>query len=104
MSFYVYAMWVYRVERLPLKPNHKERPRFLDFDFAPGYSLYNTHRQRIATEHRVPMFEGFQMPSSNSDVETASMYKQLLLRPFAIQWTDEPEDVRAQGVVALFRS
>ncbi len=99
MSYQVYAMWVYRVERPPIRPNQKKRPRYIDMDFAPEYALYTTHFQRIAWEYRVPLFEGFTMPSYNVDSETAAMYKQLLLRPTAVAAGDEPEDVRGRGVV-----
>ena len=34
------------------------------------------------------------MPPSTFDSETAAMYKSLLLRPFSVQISDEPEDVR----------
>ena len=74
-------MWVYRIEQPHRKPGPAPTPRFVDFDFAPGYSLASTHSQRLATELRVPLFEGFAMPSQNVCSETAAMYKQLLLKP-----------------------
>ena len=99
MSWYVYSMWVFRVETLRLKLDkdglpQKPPPRYIDIDFSPDYKLHRTHKQRIATEFRVPMFEGFTMPPSTFDSETAAMYKSLLLRSFSVQVTDEPEDVR----------
>ena len=99
MHWYLYSMWVYRVEVLPLKLNDDGEPmvpgpRFIDIDFSPDYKLHRTHRQRIATEFRVPLYEGFTMPPSTRDSETAAMYKSLLLRDLSIKQGDEPEDVR----------
>ena len=94
MSFQVYAMWVFRIERPSGRTTASARPRFIDIEFAAEYSLSNSHLQRIATEFRVPLFEGFTMPASNVDSETAAMYKQILLRPTAMAIGDEPEDLR----------
>ena len=66
----------------------------VDIEFAEDYPLRHTHFQRVATEYRVPLFEGFTMPTCNKDSETASLYKQLLLRPLAVSPTEEPEDER----------
>jgi hypothetical protein len=86
MSLYVYAMWVFRIER----PAKKARHRFIDIEFVPTYALRNTHLQRLASDFRVPLFEGFTMPSGDADSETAALYKQVLLRPLAVE---ENEDV-----------
>eukprot|EP00974_Lingulodinium_polyedra_P106204 10278220-Lingulodinium_polyedra.AAC.1 len=44
------------------------------------------------------------MPTANKDSETASLYKQLLLRPLAVTSTEEPEDVRLlNAFVAMSR-
>ena len=74
----------------PLLPG----PRFIDIEFTPDYKLHRTHKQRIATEFRVPLFEGFTMPPRTRDSETAAMYKSLLLRALSVEEGDEPEDVR----------
>ena len=103
MSLTVYCMWVFRIDRPPRRSDKPTKPRFIDIDFSPSYSLYITHAQRIATEVRVPMFEGFLMPSRNVDAETAAMYKQLLLRPFAVESSRDPVDlqvIRAFGVLS----
>ena len=48
MHWYVYSMWVYRVEKMPLKlkdngePMEPE-PRFIDIEFSPDYKLHHTH-------------------------------------------------------------
>ena len=97
MSFQVYAMWVFRIEFPAVRANRKRRPDFVDIEFAPEYSLAVTHMQRIAAEFRVPLFQGFLMPPSNVDSETAAMYKQILLRPTAVEPGEEPEDVRVVG-------
>ena len=99
MTWYVYSMWVYRVETLPRKlDKHGEpvdpAPRFIDISFSSDYKLYRTHKQRIATEFRVPLYEGFTMPPSTADSETAAMFKSLLLRSLSVEMNDEPEDVR----------
>ena len=94
MSWYVYCMWVYRVElQAPLghAPRH---PRHVDIEFAQHYHLHKTHIQRLATEFRVPLFEGFTMPSATHDAEVAAMYKQLLLRPMAVKAGAEPDEDR----------
>jgi hypothetical protein len=86
MSFFVYAMWVYRVEKPPREEASVRSALVKNFDmpFAEAYKLSSTHLQRISTELRVPMFEGFLMPAATVDSETASMFKQLLCRPFHI--------------------
>ena len=42
----------------------------------------------------MPLYEGFTMPPSTRDSETAAMYKSLLLRALAVEQGDQPEDVR----------
>ena len=86
MSWSTYGMWVYRVE-LPPGADTSIRaavPRFMDVYFSPSYKLYNTHCQRISTEPRVPMFEGFTMPTLTTDSERNALHKQLQCRPFSI--------------------
>ena len=64
MSWATYGTWVYRIE-LPARPEKSVRgvlPRYIDVYFDPAYKLYNSHAQRICSEPRVPMFEGFTMP------------------------------------------
>ena len=96
MPWYVYSMWVYRIEKPPKRIKQDVEPakpwlRFIDIEFSPDYALHTTHLQRITTEFRVPLFEGFQMPPSIRDSETAAMYKSLLLREFSI-CLDETKD------------
>ena len=93
MSLQVYCMWVYRIEKPHRNPGQKQAPRFIDLEFAPHYTLRGTHLQRLATEFRVPLFEGYTMPSKDSDSETAAMFKQLVLRPLSVPCDDEPADV-----------
>ena len=102
MSFQVYAMWVFRIEFPAVRANRKKRQDFVDIEFASEYALAVTHMQRIATELRVPLFEGFLMPASNVDSETAAMYKQILLRPTAVEPGEEPEDLRVVGAFRRF--
>ena len=99
MHWYVYSMWVFRVEKLPLKRNKDGEaivpgPRFIDIEFSPDYKLHHTHKQRIATEFRVPLYQGFTMPPTYADKETAAMYKSLLLRALSVEVHDQPEDLR----------
>ena len=94
MSLQVYAMWVYRCETSDGLWRDKARARHLDFDFAPHYALVATHKQRLAPELRVPLFEGFTMPTMNKDCETACLHKQLLLRPLAVATAETLEDER----------
>ena len=86
MSWQVYSMWVYRIERPALQGARAafERQRFIDMPFAVDYVLHGSHLQRMATELRVPLFEGFTMPPSVHDSETAAYYKQLLTRPLFV--------------------
>ena len=99
MHWYVYSMWVYRIEiQRPTKRDDDGQlktppPRFIDIDFSPDYKLHRTHKQRIATEFRVPHFEGFTMPPSTEDSETAAMFKSLLLRAISVEVNDNPEGV-----------
>jgi len=96
MSYQVYAMWVFRIEKPPRAARSTRKSfRHIDIDFASHYQLCTTHAQRLATELRVPMFEGFIMPSHVVDAETAALYKQLLLRPLSMPADDgQPEDLR----------
>ena len=98
---YVYCMLVYRIEKPHRNPGQKQTPRFIDIDISPSYQLHGTHAQRLATEFRVPQFEGFTMPSSNVCSETAALFKQLLLRPLAVPGGDEPADVQVEKAFAL---
>ena len=67
LSLHVYAMWVYRVEKAGGAAHAPKRARHVDIEFAPHYALHSTHFQRLATEHRVPQFDGFIMPTANKD-------------------------------------
>jgi hypothetical protein len=95
-------MWVFRIEKLPMKYDKggefsRPRPRFIDIEFSSDYKLHHTHKQRIATEFRVPLFEGFTMPPAENDGETAAMYKSLLLRPLRVDdspLNEKPPDIR----------
>ena len=92
-------MWVFRVENLPTKYKDDGEPvvpgpRFIDIEFSRDYKLHRSHKQRIATEFRVPLYEGFTMPPSTHDSETAAMFKSLLLRSLAVEDGDLPEDIR----------
>jgi len=68
MSLYVYCMWVYRFEKPP-PPRTGQLPahRYIDMEFAPSYALRTSHMQRLATEFRVPLFEGSTAPSAHTD-------------------------------------
>ncbi|CAE7839254.1 PIF7 [Symbiodinium sp. CCMP2592] len=92
MSWSTYGMWVYRVE-LPPGAETSIRaavPRFQDMYFSSAYKLYKTHCQRISSEPRVPMFEGFTMPTLMTDSERNAMYKQVQCRPFAVAASPAP--------------
>ena len=106
MSWSTYGMWVYRVE-LPPGQNVSVRaavPRHMDIYFSSAYKLYNSHAQRISTEPRVPMFEGFTMPPLTIDSERNAMHKQVQCRPFAISDEHAAEDSPDQQVVRAFAS
>ena len=94
-------MWIYKIEKPHRNPKHKTQYQYIDIPFASSYELSGTHLQRLATVFRVPLFEGFAMPSSDFDSETASMYLQLLLRPLAVSDGDEPRDVREKMAFSL---
>ena len=94
MSLQVYSMWLYRVEHPPFNAKAKPNFRHLDFPFDSSYQLHATHLQRLCTQFRVPVFEGYIMPSSNVCSETAALYKQLLLRPLSVSGTDKPKDLQ----------
>ena len=83
MSWATYGTWVYRIE-LPVRPEKSVRAqiqRYVDVPFDKAYKLHGTHAQRITTEPRVPMFEGFTMPALTVDSERNAMYKQVQCRP-----------------------
>ncbi|CAE7258426.1 unnamed protein product [Symbiodinium sp. CCMP2592] len=87
MSWSTYGMWVYRVELPPTLVGNSVRaalPRHVDVFFAEKYKLSASHCQRISSEPRVPMFEGFTMPTLTMDSERNAMYKQLQCRPFRV--------------------
>ena len=98
MSWEVYAMWMYRIEKLPRATSDEDskqpRQRFIDVEFSSDYKMHHSHCQRLATEFRVPLFEGFTMPPSSRDSETAALYKLLLLKPLAVPLNECPEDQR----------
>ena len=48
----------------------------------------------------MPLYEGFTMPPSTRDSETAAMYKSLLLRDLSVEQGDKPEDVRFEEAFA----
>lgn len=94
MSWYVYSMWIYRVELGAPSQETCSTLRYIEIKFAQHYHLHRTHTQRLATEFRVPLFEGFTMPSATHDAEAAAMYKQLLLRPLVVEAGPEPDEDR----------
>lgn len=105
MSWSTYGMWVYRVE-LPPRAETSVRaavPRFQDMYFSLAYKLCNTHCQRISTEPRVPMFEGFTMPTLTTDSERNAMYKQLQCRPVAVSECLVPGTSAEELVIEAFK-
>ena len=98
-------MWVYRIE-LPPRAERSVRaaiPRYVDVYFDPAYKLYQTHAQRISTEPRVPMFEGFTMPPLTLDSERNAMYKQVQCRPTAILADENVEQDAETLVLEAFK-
>ena len=91
MSWATYGTWVYRVElaRGADKSVKSAIPRFVDIYFDASYKLCNSHAQRIASEPRVPMFEGFTMPPLTHDSERNAMYKQVQCRPVGVHLVKE---------------
>ena len=78
-------------------------PRYVDLYFDPSYKLYQTHAQRISTEPRVPMFEGFTMPPLTLDPERNAMYKQVQCRPTAVHSGDTGDCDAEQLVLDAFK-
>ena len=97
MNWHVYAMWVYRVE----KPSQRPGRRWVDMPFSEDYVLSKTHVQRLASEPRVPMFEGFIMPPSTRDSELSAMYKQLRTRPLRVEPGEDAVEVRLRAAFEL---
>ena len=77
-----------RLPCLPCAPGTERKSKGNEFEFDSNYTHAKTRVQRLTAELRVPMFDGFLMPSHLQDSETAAMYKQLLLRPSAIAYSD----------------
>ena len=109
MSWATYGTWVYRIE-LPARPEKSVRgvlPRYVDVYFDPACKLYNSHAQRICSEPRVPMFEGFTMPALTVDSERNAMYKQIQCRPTRIlqlEDSDLSQDELVMKAFALYSS
>ena len=104
MSWATYGTWVYRIE-LPARPEKSVRgvlPRYVDVYFDPAYKLYNSHAQRICSEPRVPMFEGFTMPALTVDSERNAMYKQIQCRPTRILQVEDSELSQDELVMKAF--
>ena len=95
-------MWVYRIELPPKESVRAAMPRFVDFRFHPAYKLYNSHAQRISTEPRVPMFEGFTMPPLTYDSEVNAMYKQIQCRPIGVPVEVDPDATAEELVLACY--
>ena len=105
MSWSTYGMWVYRIE-LPARPEKSIRgtmPRYVDVYFHPTYKLYNSHAQRVSTEPRAPMFEGFTMPPLTVDAERNAMYKQIQCRPTSILQKDGIVQSDEEALVEAFK-
>ena len=99
-------MWVYRIE-LPPRAERSVRaavPRYVDVYFDPSYKLYQTHAQRISTEPRVPMFEGFTMPPLTLDAERNALYKQVQCRPTAVDPGDSWDHAAETLVLDAFKT
>ena len=75
------------VTRMPLPKSAKNNPALLKpplYSFAKHYVLHRTHCQRMDTKHkgpRIPLLEGFTMPTQSKDPETNALYKSVLFRP-----------------------
>ena len=98
MSWYVYAMWVYRIERPPpARPDRPAKNRHINIPFASHYSGFGKYLQRLSSEMRVPQIQGFTMPTSGRDSETAAYFKQLMTRPFAVHPGDNVDQMHHQA-------
>ena len=80
LPWYVYALWVYRTERV--SATDERSGLYLDIDFAPEYKLADAFVQRISLSLRVPQPEGMTLPTALQDPNGNAMYKSLLFRPF----------------------
>ena len=80
LPWYVYAIWVYRAERM--SPQNNRHGIYLDIDFAPEYKIARSYVQRISLNLRVPQPEGMTLPTTIQDPNDNAMYKSLLFRPF----------------------
>ena len=99
MSWYVYAMWVYRIERPPpTRPDRPAKNRHINIPFASHYSGFGKYLQRLSSEMRVPQIQGFTMPTSGRDSETAAYFKQLMTRPFAVRPGDNVDHMHHQAI------
>ena len=106
LSWAAYGTWVYRIE-LPPRPEQSVRSsvaRHVDICFDPSYKLHRSHAQRISSEPRVPMFEGFTMPPVTHDPERNAMYKQIQCRPVAIHADSSLEQTMEELVLNAFAS
>lgn len=106
MSWATYGTWVYRVDYPPGAQISVRSaiPRFVDIAFDSKYQLYGTHAQRISSEPRVPMFEGFTMPPLTHDTERNAMYKQVQCRPVAVQPEPNVQQTADELVLNAFKT
>ena len=107
MSWATYGTWVYRVEWPSSKSVKAVLPRFIDIEFDDSYKLWKNCAQRISTEPRVPMFEGFTMPPLTHDSERNAMYKQVQCRPVGLhqvkqEGVEQTEEVLVSEASKLF--
>ena len=99
MSWATYGTWVYRVDYPPGADISVRSVAFHE-----DYRLYKTHLQRISSEPRVPMFEGFTMPSLTHDSERNAMYKQVQCRPVAVEVDPNRQHTAEELVMNAFKT
>ena len=107
MSWATYGTWVYRVEWPSSRSVKAALPHFIDIEFDDSYKLWKSCAQRISTEPRVPMFEGFTMPPLTHDSERNAMYKQVQCRPVGVhqvkqEGIEQTEEVLVSEAFKLF--
>ena len=88
MNFYLYSMWVYRAEKRIKAKKGKERKasgvRLVEIDFDPSYTVASSWTQRIASEMRVPLLDGFKFVTEAAAAEEHYKLKSVIFRPISL--------------------
>ena len=101
-------MWVYRSEKKHRPPkDNKEAAsggRFVEIDFDPSYPVASTWTQRLASEPRIPLLDGFQFVTQAAAAEEHYKLKSVIFRHmFLLAPSKETNDSRQLRVLEAYK-